>query len=291
MKKKKTEKRPAKKPVKKVAKKVVKAPVKKAALKQNVNITVHVKQEEKRTGKEIAVVDDNTLEPIREGGKYMIPKTWVSERQILAILQKTPKEYVHTRPAKGGGTWDYVPGKYIEKVLNYAFGWNWDFKMIKQECMMLETDHGQVITWGELTVKDDKGHQITKSQNGRAEVKYKKGTKIPMDLGNDYKASSTDCLKKCASLFGIASDIYGKQEFREMGIVVRNEHQSVQREPERAKPTRNQATALKTTVVEENWECHECGNPITEAEAKFSKRIFGKPLCRTCQGIYKQNKR
>lgn len=54
-------------------------------------------------------------------------------------------------------------------------------------------------------------------QNGRADIKYKKGSTEALDLGNDYKASATDCLKKCASKFGIASDIYGREEFKEIG--------------------------------------------------------------------------
>jgi hypothetical protein len=258
-----------------IIKKVVKTQTKKLSQKQE-------------TG--VLVVDQSTLAPIKDSGKYSIAKTWISEKQIIRILQRTPKEYIYTRPAKGGGTWDYVPGGYIEKVLNYAFGWNWDFKIIKQECLMLETDHGQVITWGELTVKDDAGHQITKSQNGRADVKYKKGTKVPMDLGNDYKASATDCMKKCASMLGIASDVYGKQEFREIGVIVKNDDQMVQTEPEVAQQGKNQASGAKNEAPDVRWECHECGNPIKEAEAQFSKRIFGKPLCRTCQGIYKNNK-
>ena len=38
----------------------------------------------------------------------------------------------------------------------------------------------------------------------------------PVNLGNDFKASATDALKKCASEFGIASDVYGKNEFKEI---------------------------------------------------------------------------
>lgn len=37
-------------------------------------------------------------------------------------------------------------------------------------------------------------------------------------------------------------------------------------------------------------ECHECGNGLTVAEANFSKRIFKKPLCRTCQAEAKRAK-
>ena len=35
-------------------------------------------------------------------------------------------------------------------------------------------------------------------------------------------------------------------------------------------------------------ECGECGNPITKAEAQFSKRIFKKQLCRSCQTLKKK---
>jgi len=44
-----------------------------------------------------------------------------------------------------------------------------------------------------------------------------------------------------------------------------------------APKTRNEQ---KTTIQNE---CHQCASPITEAEAKFSKIKFKKPLCRECQ--------
>lgn len=155
------------------------------------------------------------LAPIAEHSKYVIAKSWLSDKQLIKILQKTPREHVYTRKGKGGQEWDYVTGTYIEKVLNFVFAWNWDYEIISQT-LVGSKGAEQVITLGKLTVKDDLGHQISKSQNGRKDVAYKKDGSGYLDLGNDYKASSTDCLKKCASLLGIASDIYGKQEFREI---------------------------------------------------------------------------
>jgi len=80
----------------------------------------------------------------------------------------------------------------------------------------------QIWVQGELTVKNSKSEMtITKTQFGRAEVKYlKTDPTIPVDIGNDYKAAATDCLKKCAAEFGIASDVYGKAEFKELGVEV-----------------------------------------------------------------------
>jgi hypothetical protein len=126
------------------------------------------KKKAKKRSQQTAMVTvaPNALAPEVDGNKYAIPKTWISEKQVLKILQKTPREHVFTRPAKGGGTWDYVTGVYVEKVLNYVFGWLWDFEIVTQEVV-----GKQVITLGKLTVKDGKGNTIVKMQNGRADIK------------------------------------------------------------------------------------------------------------------------
>ena len=144
--------------------------------------------------------------------KYMLVPSPIKAKQLLFIFQRTPREHIYHRPAKGGGEWDYVTGVYVKKVLNYVFGWMWDFEII---------DKGREgdLVWvqGKLTIKDKKGKPIIiKEQFGRADMKFKRGTKIPLDYGNDLKAAATDALKKCASELGIASDIYGKNEFKEI---------------------------------------------------------------------------
>lgn len=164
---------------------------------------------------------DRAVAPEVAGSKYMLPASWLSEKQVLKMLQKTPKEHVHNRPGKGGKDFDYVTGIYVKKVLNFVFGWNWDYFIIKQEIFGLAEGYGQIVTTGRLVVKDGKGNTVTKEQNGSAEVKYIKGSveagkPKPVNLGNDFKASATDALKKCASEFGIASDVYGKNEFKEI---------------------------------------------------------------------------
>ncbi|MCH7679477.1 hypothetical protein IID10_08945 [candidate division KSB1 bacterium] len=109
-----------------------------------------------------------------------------------------------------------MTGIYVKKVLNYAFGFNWDFEVVEHG---KEENHIWVL--GKLTVKgfDNKTKsegRISKMQFGRSEVKMKK-TGGMLDFGNDLKAACTDSLKKCASEFGIASDIYGKNEFKDIG--------------------------------------------------------------------------
>lgn len=145
-------------------------------------------------------------------GGYSLIKSPISNKQLLMILQRTPKEHVRQRPGKGGGTWDYVTGVYIRKVLNYVFGWLWDFQIIDKG-----KEGEQVWVSGRLTIKNEKGEVlIIKEQFGGADIKFRKGTKSPLDYANDLKAAATDALKKCASELGIASDIYGKNEFRDI---------------------------------------------------------------------------
>ena len=139
-------------------------------------------------------------------------KTPMTNAQLLMVLQKTPANHIYSRKAKGGGYWDYVTGVYVKKSLNYIFGWMWDFQIV---------DKGKEgdLVWvqGRLTVKDREGKpMIIKEQFGRADIKFKRGTETPLDYGNDLKAAATDALKKCASELGIASDIYGKNEFKDI---------------------------------------------------------------------------
>ena len=134
--------------------------------------------------------------------------------QFKILLERTPLKYVKKRPAKGGGEWDYVEVAYIEKQLNRLFNWNWDFFIDGERI-----EGKMVIVKGRLVCRTTSGITITKMQYGRKDVMYKKDGSEPLDLGNDFKSACSDALKKCASLLGIASDVYGKSEFRDIEIV------------------------------------------------------------------------
>lgn len=146
--------------------------------------------------KELSLVENNSL----------------NANQLALLLKKTPKQYVHTRPAKGGGTWDYVSGGYVRKVLNLMFGWDWDFEVVSEQVV-----GKQVIVKGKLTCRVN-NRQIVKMQFGCKEVICRSGTETPLNLGNDFKAAATDALKKCAAELGIAADIYNKQDFKEITV-------------------------------------------------------------------------
>lgn len=141
----------------------------------------------------------------------------LNANQLKHILKRTPPQYVKKRPAKGGGTWDYVTGGYVKKCLNIMFGWDWDFEILEQ--MIL---HGEAIVKGRLTCRTN-GKTIIKTQFGNKDIMYRKqinqtDEKIPLSIGNDLKAACTDCLKKCAAEIGIAADIYNKEDFKEVQV-------------------------------------------------------------------------
>lgn len=161
---------------------------------------------------------EQDLALVKASDLSMVKHSLLNESQLKLLLAKTPKKYIHKRPAKGGGQWDYVTGGYMKKVLNLMFGWDWDFEITKDT---VHIEAGQVIIMGKLTVRVDTGLRVVsiiKQQYGRADIKFRKNSKIPLDLGNDMKAAATDGLKKCAAELGIAADIYNKLDFQEMRV-------------------------------------------------------------------------
>lgn len=129
---------------------------------------------------------------------------FLTEAQLAFISQKTPARFIKERPGSGGKTFSYVEVGYVISILNQVFGWDWDFKILDQQ-----VGKRQVWVRGELTVRL-KDHQIVKGQYGGADIKFNRTTGEPVSIADDLKAAASDCLKKCASLLGVASDIYWK---------------------------------------------------------------------------------
>ena len=122
------------------------------------------------------------------------------QRSVVGV--PTPEEFIKTRKGKKGKTFTYVEGGYVVARLNQAFSpLGWDFTILEKG---FEKELNEVWVRGRLTIKDHKhGYEVSKEQFGT-----KKYYKNDVELGDTFKAAATDCLKKCASLFGIASDVY-----------------------------------------------------------------------------------
>lgn len=153
----------------------------------------------------------------------------LNQNQIQKIWNSTPQRYKYSRPARGGGQWTYIKSSYVRKVLDSVFGFNWSFDIettlseafevakLTKACVVKGTLIGKVWHGGQWV-------EIKKTQFGRSEVKFKKDSTELLDFGNDMKAATSDCLKKCASLFGIGADVYEASEFMEVEIIGSDEH-------------------------------------------------------------------
>lgn len=153
--------------------------------------------------------------------KDMILKvdTQLTTEQVQKFFSATPKNKIKQRPAKGGGTWNYVSGSYVTQVLNSLFGFNWQFEVVTTMQEALATAKtGTVVVQGRLKVKIG-DEWIIKDQYGRKDVAYRKGTQDPLDFGNDLKAAATDAKKKCASELGLFADVYSQEDFFEAEIL------------------------------------------------------------------------
>lgn len=151
----------------------------------------------------------------------MVGELPFSKQQINLLMQKTPNKFIKSRPIPGGGNADFVEGSYVIGLLNLVTGYQWDFDVLEEK-----EAHEQIIIRGRLTIQTQNGKTLGKTQYGRAPIKYKTtlvgGKKVPtektVDYGNDHKAAVTDAIKKCASLFGVAWDVFGKEDTREMQL-------------------------------------------------------------------------
>jgi len=131
----------------------------------------------------------------------------LSPRQTSVVQAETPAALIKTKPGRGGKRVSYVEGGYVISKLNEAFSpLGWEFKIVEKGTTERKNEssaEGEVWVYGELTIIDHKnGYRTTKGQYGQHPIH----TKVP--IGDAYKAAGTDALKKCASLLGIALDVY-----------------------------------------------------------------------------------
>ena len=138
------------------------------------------------------------------------------------ITAPTPKEVLKSRGIRGGGEFLYAPGYWLIGELNalqvrtnYRFVWNFD---------VLErgSDDYQVWVNGKLSFALQRGEEwitFSRSNFGGGAIKLyshddPKGSYLAgdvVDIADDFKGAATDCLRKCASMFGMMSNLYGTE--------------------------------------------------------------------------------
>ena len=93
-----------------------------------------------------------------------------SAEQLKIFYEKTPSDKIMTRPAKGGGKWDYVQTGHVIDTLNRVFGYFWSFEVLTglEEAAKIAAS-GTCVVKGRLTVYvGDK--QLTKDAVSEADL-------------------------------------------------------------------------------------------------------------------------
>ena len=115
------------------------------------------------------------------------------------ILEKpfTP-EQIKRRQSTNGDVLDYIEGCAVIQRLNECFDAEWVFEV--QEHHVYDDE---VVVLGKLIAQG-----VSKNQFGKSRITKSRKDNSIVSLGDDLKAAATDCLKKCATLFGIGLHLY-----------------------------------------------------------------------------------
>lgn len=156
----------------------------------------------------ITVPDNSGLPPMEIAVHDPELPSLVSNAQLAILTMQTPESKIRTRQGRGGTKLKYVDHAYVTEVLNRAFGYNWDFQIVREETIIATGKPVEISVLGELTVHTGTG-TIKKNQYGAQAIDYMSGSKdMPVSIGDAKKGAASDALKKCASLIGVALDLY-----------------------------------------------------------------------------------
>ncbi len=113
------------------------------------------------------------------------------------IKRRLPPEKIKQRPGGAGMTFDYVTPDVVIDILNEAFEYQWDSRVFDSK-----REESTVIVGIELTVRSEDGTPVVKQQYGSCEITRGLG------VGEAFKGAASDGLKKSATLFGVALELY-----------------------------------------------------------------------------------
>lgn len=130
----------------------------------------------------------------------------ISNTARTVIERPLDQGRVKQRPGRGNMTFDYIPTDYVISLLNEAFDYKWDTKIVEHTQV-----ENHVVVGLELRVWDDAGVPIVKQQFGSCEINRGVGP------GDAFKGAASDALKKCATLLGIGLELYNPEEASSTG--------------------------------------------------------------------------
>lgn len=109
---------------------------------------------------------------------------------LSALMKPFPAQAIKQRQGGGNQMLSYVETETVIRRLNATVG-TWDFRIT--EIKVIEQ---LVVVWGEMTIPG---------------LGTRAGTGVQVLRGGEdmWKGAASDCLKKCATLFGVAIELYG----------------------------------------------------------------------------------
>tara|TARA_R110002110_G_scaffold123471_2_gene300256 strand:- start:352 stop:987 length:636 start_codon:yes stop_codon:yes gene_type:complete len=144
---------------------------------------------------DIIVVDQQTLEATDT------VRIAITDKHKKVSRIKTPKPFIKKKMGL-----DYVEFSYMRDVADKEFpGWSWTIE--KTEVLGSEA----FVVQGRLKWYDE-GIWREADMVAAHRIQKKRGTNEFVDIGNDIKASNTDCIKKAFNMYlNIADDVYRNQ--------------------------------------------------------------------------------
>lgn len=176
-------------------------------------------------------------------------------------------EQIRQRQGTDGSVLDYIEGCAVIQRLNECFSAEWIFEI--QEHRVYDDE---VVVLGKLTAQG-----VSKSQFGKSRITRSKTDNSIISVGDDLKSAATDCLKKCATLFGVGLHLYfnaaaaGSEINRPNGNGHKGQHQAPNLKGNRAEISRltaRQLVAIFSLAKVRGWS--------DEQVRDFCQEMFGK---------------
>ena len=149
-------------------------------------------------------------------------------RELLE--QEFPDELIKQRRGNYGKLLEYIEVANVIQRLNDAFNAEWSYEIVDRL-----VEDNEVIVLGKLTAEG-----ISKTQWGGSTITKHQKTGDLLSLADDLKAAASDALKKCASHFGVALSIYGREFPLEERVTSRTNGAITEDQLKRIKETRTQ---------------------------------------------------
>jgi len=168
----------------------------------------------------------------------------ITEAQFAILTQATDPSDIRYRQGRGGRKFPYTDTAYVIRTLNLSFNWNWDFVVDNEDVFYVNEKPFEVKCRGRLTVRMA-GNEITKTQFGCQPIEFLQDKETPVSVGDAFKGAASDALKKCASLLGIALDLYDSDSDINTGKVAQPPRPAQDAATDRGKPAGKETNGEK----------------------------------------------